>query len=125
MNRRRYSKALLIPSNRSIYDKLLLKFERLPESNLAFAPRGFHSFSMAIPVWLREKLFLKDLPAKEIELFGIDRKTANDRLVFSEHHLSYAASAFFPSPFENAAVLTMDCRASRPITSRIKCRALT
>ena len=89
------------------YDKPFLKFERLVETYLAFAPRGFKSFRMAIPLWLREKLFLKNLLVKELErLEGGDRW--NEELLFSEHHLSHAASAFFPSPFEEAVVLTMD-----------------
>jgi carbamoyltransferase len=91
----------------AFYDKPLLKFERLLETYLSFAPRGFQSFSMAMPVWLREKLFLKDLIAKALRPLGT-RKDVNERLLFSEHHLSHAASAFFPSPFEHAAVLTMD-----------------
>jgi carbamoyltransferase len=91
----------------AFYDKPLLKFERLLETYLSFAPRGFKSFSMAIPVWLREKLFLKDLLTRELKKRG-SRKDLEDRLVFSEHHLSHAASAFFPSPFKEAAVLTMD-----------------
>ena len=91
----------------AFYDKPLLKFERLLETYLAFAPRGFKSFSMAIPVWLREKLFLKDLLVSELKRCG-SRKDLESRLVFSEHHLSHAASAFFPSPFQDAAVLTMD-----------------
>jgi carbamoyltransferase len=91
----------------AFYDKPLLKFERLLETYVAFAPRGFSSFRMAIPVWLREKLFLKDLLRKELKRYasGIDWEA---RLRFSEHHLSHAASAFFPSPFDEAAVLTMD-----------------
>ena len=91
----------------AFYDKPLLKFERLLETYLAFAPRGFKSFSMAIPVWLREKLFLKDLLISELKKRG-SRKDLEERLIFSEHHLSHAASAFFPSPFDEAAVLTMD-----------------
>ncbi|MET1085004.1 MAG: carbamoyltransferase [Burkholderiales bacterium] len=91
----------------AFYDKPLLKFERLLETYLSFAPRGFKSFSMAIPVWLREKLFLKDLITRELKTRG-SRKDLEDRLIFSEHHLSHAASAFFPSPFDEAAVLTMD-----------------
>jgi carbamoyltransferase len=91
----------------AFYDKPLLKFERLLETYLAFAPRGFKSFSMAIPVWLREKLFLKDLLTKELQSRGT-RKDVAQRLLFSEHHLSHAASAFFASPFDEAAVLTMD-----------------
>jgi carbamoyltransferase len=92
----------------AFYDKPFLKFERLLESYLAFAPRGFRSFSMAIPLWLREKLFLKDLLARELAKLGLEKKTVPERMVFSEHHLSHAASAFFPSPFEDAVVLTMD-----------------
>jgi len=91
----------------TFYDKPFLKFERLIETYLAFSPNGFRSFIMAIPLWLREKLFLKSLLAdhlKEMEK-GVDWES---RLQFSEHHLSHAASAFFPSPFERAAVLTMD-----------------
>jgi carbamoyltransferase len=92
----------------AFYDKPLLKFERLLETYLAFAPRGFKSFSMAIPVWLREKLFLKDLLAAELAKLGANKKVLESRMVFSEHHLSHAASAFFPSPFNDAAVLTLD-----------------
>ncbi len=91
----------------AFYDKPFLKFERLLETYLAFAPRGFKSFSMAIPVWLREKLFLKDLLIGELRKWAPDYDWAN-RLLFSEHHLSHAASAFFPSPFEEAVVLTLD-----------------
>ncbi len=89
------------------YDKPLLKFERLLETYLAFAPRGFSSFRMAIPLWLREKLFLKDLLTKSLQGYG-SGKFNEKQLLFSEHHLSHAASAFFPSPFNEAAVLTMD-----------------
>jgi carbamoyltransferase len=89
------------------YDKPFLKFERLVETYLTFAPHGFKSMSMAVPLWLREKLFLKDLLQKELrKLDGHD--DWNKELLFSEHHLSHAASAFFPSPFEEAVVLTMD-----------------
>jgi len=89
------------------YDKPFLKFERLVETYLSFAPRGFKSFRMAIPLWLREKLYLKDLLRKEVRsLPGASRW--NGEILFSEHHLSHAASAFFPSPFEQAIVLTMD-----------------
>jgi len=91
----------------AFYDKPFLKFERLLETYVSFAPRGFESFRMAIPVWLREKLFLKDLLVKELRRHAPDQDW-NSRLRFSEHHLSHAASAFFPSPFEEAAVLTMD-----------------
>jgi carbamoyltransferase len=89
------------------YDKPFLKFERLLETYLAFAPRGFQSFRMAMPIWLREKLFLKDLLRNELRRFS-KHYAAEERLLFSEHHLSHAASAFFPSPFDAAAVLTAD-----------------
>ncbi len=91
----------------AFYDKPFLKFERLLETYLAFAPRGFKSFRMAMPLWLREKLFQKDLLAKELKAIepGVDWL---ERLLFSEHHLSHAASAFFASPFDEALVLTMD-----------------
>ncbi len=91
----------------TFYDKPLLKFERLLETYLAFAPRGFKSFSMAIPIWLREKLFLKSMLVGELGKLG-QVSELEKRLTFSEHHLSHAASAFFPSPFQEAAVLTMD-----------------
>jgi carbamoyltransferase len=89
------------------YEKPFIKFERLLETYIAFAPRGYRSFRMAIPLWLREKLFLKGLVAQELRAMD-PRFDANARLVFSEHHLSHAASAYFPSPFAEAAVLTMD-----------------
>jgi carbamoyltransferase len=89
------------------YDKPLLKFERLLETYLAFAPRGFASFKTAMPIWLREKLFLKDLLLSELKRYGKE-KVDPARLLFSEHHLSHAASAFYPSPFDEAVVLTMD-----------------
>jgi carbamoyltransferase len=89
------------------YDKPFLKFERLLETYLAFAPKGFTSFRMAMPIWLKEKLFQKTLLRKEFERF--DRNFDwEKKLLFSEHHLSHAASAFYPSPFEEALVLTMD-----------------
>jgi carbamoyltransferase len=89
------------------YDKPFLKFERLVETYLAFAPRGFRSFQMSIPLWLREKLFLKDLLKKELRRLD-EAGQWNEQILFSEHHLSHAASAFFPSPFDDAVVLTMD-----------------
>ncbi|MBI2240887.1 MAG: carbamoyltransferase [Magnetospirillum gryphiswaldense] len=89
------------------YDKPFLKFERLLETYLSFAPRGFASFQKAIPVWLKEKLFQKDLLAKEFKKFACDFDWMG-KMLFTEHHLSHAASAFFPSPFQDAAVLTMD-----------------
>ena len=90
------------------YDKPFLKFERLLETYLAFAPRGFKSFVASLPVWLKDKLFQKRMISDALkEQFG-DQVNWAERLLFSEHHLSHAASAFFPSPFEEAAVLTMD-----------------
>ncbi len=89
------------------YDKPFLKFERLLETYLAFAPRGFRSFSMAIPVWLKEKLFQKALLKQQLRSFAPDYDWET-RLLFAEHHQSHAASAFFPSPFDEAVVLTMD-----------------
>jgi carbamoyltransferase len=88
------------------YDKPFLKFERLLETYIAMAPRGFRSFKMSIPLWLKEKLFQKSLLRDELKKFGDDFDIS--RLLFCEHHLSHAASAFFPSPYDNAAVLTMD-----------------
>ena len=88
------------------YDKPFLKFERLLETYLTFAPRGFSSFRMAMPLWLKEKLFQKSLLKGELKRFA--RSFDVNRLLFCEHHLSHAASAFYPSPFEDAAVLTMD-----------------
>jgi carbamoyltransferase len=91
----------------AFYDKPFLKFERLLETYLAFAPRGFTSFRTAMPVWLSEKLFQKDLLLKELRAIDKDLGSPN-KLLFAEHHFSHAASAFYPSPFEEAAVLTMD-----------------
>jgi len=89
------------------YEKPFLKFERLLETYLAFAPRGFASFRMALPLWLKQKLFQKDLLGKRFKArapgFDWQRK-----LLFAEHHQSHAASAFYPSPFDEALVLTMD-----------------
>jgi carbamoyltransferase len=91
----------------AFYDKPFLKFERLLETYMAFAPAGFRSFRMAIPLWSREKLFQKRLLVKELTRLSasVDWRT---RLLFAEHHQSHAASAFFASPFEEALVLTMD-----------------
>ena len=91
----------------AFYDKPFLKFERLLETYLAFAPRGFESFRAALPVWVKDKLFQRNTLLKELK--GLEPGVAwAERLLFSEHHLSHAASAFYPSPFERAAVLTMD-----------------
>lgn len=91
----------------AFHDKPFLKFERLLETYVAFAPRGLGSFRMSMPVWLREKLFQKDMLAKELTTLG-GKKFDIEKLLFAEHHLSHAASAFFPSPFENAVILTLD-----------------
>lgn len=90
------------------YDKPFLKFERLLETYIAFAPRGLQSFQMAVPLWLREKLFQKSLLRDELKRYTGEKIDWDRRLLFTEHHLSHAASAFFPSPFEEAAILTMD-----------------
>jgi len=91
----------------AFYDKPFLKFERLLETYLSFAPRGFQSFRTALPVWVKDKLFQKSEIVSELKAMeGTVRW--KDRLIFSEHHLSHAASAFYPSPFNRAAVLTMD-----------------
>jgi carbamoyltransferase len=89
------------------YEKPFLKFDRLLETYVALAPRGYQSFAMAIPVWIREKLFQKDILRRELEKFDPDFDWKN-KLLFAEHHVSHAASAFFASPFNEAAVLTMD-----------------
>jgi carbamoyltransferase len=89
------------------YDKPFLKFERLLETYLAFAPRGYRSFRLAMPLWLREKLFLKSLLLDKLQRYG-SKKKLRSRLLFSEHHQSHAASAFYPSLFNEAVVLTMD-----------------
>ena len=101
----------ILPSeivNVVFYEKPFLKFERLLETYLSFAPRGIKSFSTAMPIWIKEKLFQK------LELITHLNKNFSDvvdwksKLLFSEHHLSHAASAFYPSPFKNAAILTLD-----------------
>jgi carbamoyltransferase len=91
----------------AFYDKPFLKFERLLETYLAYAPRGFNSFRMAMPLWLKEKLFQKTLLRDEMKKWEPDFDW-HKRLLFGEHHQSHAASAFFPSPYEEAAVLCMD-----------------
>lgn len=90
------------------YDKPLIKFERLMETYLAYVPRGFTSFRAAIPVWLKEKLFLKSMLRKDLAKLGECTELDLPPLRFTEHHESHAASAFFPSPYERAAVLCMD-----------------
>ncbi|MEO6283648.1 MAG: carbamoyltransferase [Dyadobacter sp.] len=89
------------------YDKPLLKFERLLETYYAFAPKGVRSFLTAMPVWIKEKMFLKRLINEELVKLGYDKKK-KVKLLFPEHHLSHAASAYYPSPFEKSAILTID-----------------
>ena len=91
----------------AFYDKPFLKFERLLETYVAYAPKGFESFRMAMPLWLKEKLFQKSLLRNKLKAYAPSYNWDN-RLLFSEHHQSHAASAFYPSPFESAAILTMD-----------------
>lgn len=90
------------------YDKPLIKFERLLSTYLAYAPKGFFSFIAAMPVWLKEKLFIKVLIKNSLSKIGKCKKSELPPLLFAEHHQSHAASAFFPSPFEKAAVLCLD-----------------
>ena len=97
------------------YEKPFLKFERLLETYLSVAPAGFRQFLTAMPLWLREKLFQKRLLSDELK--AIDAGFDPARLHFCEHHLSHAASAFYPSPFERALVLTLDGVGEWPTTS--------
>lgn len=91
------------------YEKPFVKFERLLETYLAFAPKGFKSFVKAMPIWIKEKLFQKATLTKELSAaLGGDDADWDEKILFSEHHLSHAASAYYPSPFESAAVLTLD-----------------
>lgn len=89
------------------YEKPFVKFERLLETYFAFAPKGFKSFAKAMPLWIKDKLFQKSALVKELSIFD-ENVDWQERLLFSEHHLSHAASAYYPSPFESAAVLTLD-----------------
>lgn len=98
--------SLVDVDNVAFYDKPFLKFERLMETYAAFAPRGFRSFAMAMPIWLKEKLFQKKLLRDQLR--EIDSDFGSEKLLFAEHHQSHAASAFFPSPFEEAVVVTAD-----------------
>ena len=91
----------------AFFEKPFLKFERLLETYLANAPRGYASFRMAMPVWIKEKLFQKPNLVKALAKFS-ESGEVEAKLLFAEHHQSHAASAFFPSPFEEAVVLTMD-----------------
>ena len=90
------------------YEKPFLKFERLLETYLAFAPKGFTSFTKSMPLWIKEKLFQKSFLVKELTSTLDESINWSERLLFSEHHLSHAASAYYPSPFDSAAVLTLD-----------------
>jgi carbamoyltransferase len=89
------------------YEKPFIKFERLLETYLAFAPRGYRSFRMAIPLWLKEKLFQKRMLREKLQELD-DQADWDSRLLFTDHHQSHAASAFFASPFDEAAILTLD-----------------
>ncbi|HET8711025.1 MAG TPA: carbamoyltransferase [Spongiibacteraceae bacterium] len=90
------------------YDKPLVKFERLLETYLAYAPQGFGSFLKAMPIWLKEKLYLKATLKREFAALGGIKEKALPQLLFTEHHQAHAASAFFPSPYQNAAVMCLD-----------------
>ena len=93
----------------AFYDKPLLKFERLLETYFSDAPKGIKSFLLSMPVWLKEKLFMKKILMDELEKHNPSKaKLSSIKLLFPEHHLSHAASAFYPSPFEKAAILTLD-----------------
>ena len=95
-------------NNVVFYEKPFVKFERLLETYLAFAPKGFTSFAKAMPVWIRDKLFQKSALIKKLKSILDENVNWRERLLFAEHHLSHAASAYYPSPFERAAVLTLD-----------------
>ena len=95
-------------SNVVFYEKPFVKFERLLETYLAFAPKGFKSFARAMPVWIKDKLFQKSALIKELKRTLGDDVNWKERLLFSEHHLSHAASAFYPTPKKNAVILTLD-----------------
>ncbi len=88
------------------YEKPLIKFERLIETYVGNAPRGFKSFKTAIPIWIKEKLFQKNIITNELK--KISKTFKQEKLLFSEHHQSHAASAFYPSPFNEAIILTID-----------------
>ena len=92
----------------AFYDKPLLKFERMLETYFAYAPRGLRSFTQGLPIWIKEKLFLKSMLRRELSRVADIPLAQVPPLLFTEHHQSHAASAFFPSPFERAAVLCMD-----------------
>ncbi len=95
-------------ANVVFYEKPFVKFERLLETYLAFAPKGFTSFAKAMPVWIKDRLFQKTTLIQELKATLDESINWSERLLFSEHHLSHAASAYYPSPFDSAAVLTLD-----------------
>lgn len=95
-------------TNIVFYEKPFLKFERLLETYLAFAPRGFKSFAISMPLWIKEKLFQKSNIISELNNALGEQSNWKEKLLFSEHHLSHAASAFYPGPFKKAAILTLD-----------------
>ncbi len=104
----KYSKLKLKDVDQIVFfEKPFLKFERLLETYVAFAPKGYISFAKAMPIWIKEKLFQKDFLIKKLKSHDNNFKSEN-KIFFSDHHLSHAASAFFPSPFEEAIVLTAD-----------------
>ena len=104
----KYSKLKLNEVDQIVFfEKPFLKFERLLETYVAFAPKGYISFAKAMPIWIKEKLFQKDFLIKKLKSHDNNFKSEN-KIFFSDHHLSHAASAFFPSPFEEAVVLTAD-----------------
>src|SRR5690554_2984417 len=91
------------------YEKPFLKFERIIETFFTIAPQGFVSFMKAFPIWIKEKLFLKNTLIRAFSQLGdMTAKTVSDKMLFSQHHLSHAASAFYPSPFENALIIVLD-----------------
>jgi carbamoyltransferase len=92
----------------AFYDKPYLKFERLLETYHSFAPNGLKSFLSAAPVWVKEKMFMRKMIWDELEQLDPQVKSKKPKLLFPEHHLSHAASAFYPSPFKDAAILTVD-----------------
>ena len=94
------------------YEKPFVKFERLLETYLAFAPKGFVSFAKAMPMWIKDKLFQKSALIKELKSTLDEDVKWSERLLFSEHHLSHAASAYYPSPFDSATVLLLMVLAS-------------
>ncbi len=89
------------------FEKPFLKFERLLETYVAFAPKGFISFSKAMPLWIKEKLFQKNLLFNKLKTHD-ENYQSDENIFFSDHHLSHAASAFFPSPFNESVILTAD-----------------